>query len=353
MDPLARGLGTARLAAPRNRTLRRLAALVCVADGLVIAAATYLSPRPTDERSVYVAVAALLLVDALVLVTADRIPDRLLAALGIGVPNVAVLGLIGYTTHAESLPILLFWSALASPYFPSRSVAAGNLVVVTLGLAVAAVVSPDEHFSAFSWAVTVLAGGAVSVTVRVIAERADAVISELSETARRDTITGLLNRRGFDERLDEAWTAGDARLSVAFFDLDHFKSVNDLHGHGVGDTVLRLFARVLAEHAREGDVVARTGGEEFGVVMPSREPAAALERCRAVVEAFAAVRIPTDGGVLRCTVSAGIAGRAPRHTSASHLCRDADRALYEAKEMGRDRAVLRQPDRAVLASLDT
>lgn len=347
MDRQRRDRWLGRLTAPRSRMLHRLAALVCLADGLVILAAAYLSRRPDDERAVYVTVAVLLLAAALVLAVSGRVPDWLVAALGIGVPNLAILVLLGFTTRVGSLPILLIWSALASPYFRSRAVGAGNLVVIAVGLAVATAVSPDERFSAFSWAVTVVACLAVSVTVRVIAERVDAVIAELTDIARRDKLTGLLNRRGFDERLDAAWNAGELELPVAFFDLDYFKKVNDLHGHGVGDTVLRLFADLLAEHTRGQDVVARTGGEEFGVVMPGRGPSAALERSRAVVHALAALQIPVEGGELRCTVSVGVAVRTHRHTSASHLCRDADRALYEAKDLGRNRAVLWQRDRAV------
>ena len=334
-----RELWFARLSAPRNRTLRRLAAMVCAIEAAVIVAAPYVSPRPGDETSVYLAVGALLAANAVILAVVS-LPSALLAALGIGLPNLAILGLLGVTAHGESLPVLLLWSALASPYFRSRLVAAANLAVIAVGLAIAVGVSPDERFSVFSWAVTVLACIAVSVTVRVIAERADAVIFELGDSARRDTLTGLLNRRGFDERLFDAWDE-ETVLAVAFFDLDNFKSVNDLHGHAVGDMVLRMFAQVLNEHAHGDDIVSRTGGEEFGFVMPGRSGATALERAQAVVDALAALRIRVDSAVLRCTTSAGVATRGSRHTSASQLCRDADVALYEAKESGRGRAVLR------------
>ena len=339
MEPSKRDLWFARLSAPRSATLRRLAAVVCLAEAAVIAAAPYSSARPPDELPLYLA-AAILLAGAGVVLAAVALPDALLAALGIGLPNIVVLGLIGYTTDAESLPVLLLWSALASPYFRSRLVAVANLAVVTVGLAVAISVSADERLSSFSWAVTVLACVTVSVTVRVIAERADEVIFELGDSARRDPLTGLLNRRGFDERLDAAW-AQDGELAVAFFDLDNFKSVNDAHGHPIGDSVLRIFAQVLNEHAHGADVVGRTGGEEFGFIMPGRPGEAALDRARAVVDALGSVRVPVDGSVLRCTASAGVAVRQARHTSASHLCRDADRALYAAKDAGRNRAVLR------------
>ena len=131
-----------------------------------------------------------------------------------------------------------------------------------------------------------------------------------------------------------------------FFDLDHFKIVNDTYGHPVGDAVVRESSQVLRAHVRDGDVVSRTGGEEFAVVLPGRRPEGALERARAVVEAFAARRITIDGTELRCTASAGVAVRTPRHTNPSHVCRDADRALYLATGAGRNRAVLRRSDTA-------
>jgi diguanylate cyclase (GGDEF)-like protein len=327
------------------RTLRRIAVVVNASNAVVIASAPYLRSGPEAERELYAAVAVVLLVNALALMVTRSWASWFIAALAIGVPNVAVLTLLAVTRHAGSLTLLLLWSALASPYFRSRATALANLAVIGLGLGVAVIVSPDPRVSAFTWIVTVLACVLCSITVRVIAEHNDAMMISLNERARRDQLTGLLNRRGFDERLDAAWGAQDgADLSIVFFDLDHFKAVNDLHGHPVGDGVLRMFAEVLRGHADGEDVAARTGGEEFGLVMPGRGATEALGRAGAVVKAFDALRIPVDGGVLRCTVSAGVAARAPRHTSASHLCRDADRALYAAKESGRGRAVLHVVD---------
>nr|WP_237728313.1 GGDEF domain-containing protein [Cellulomonas sp. APG4] len=160
----------------------------------------------------------------------------------------------------------------------------------------------------------------------------------LDDRARRDPLTGLLNRRGLDDVLDRAWAAaGD--LHVAVLDLDHFKAVNDAHGHAAGDLVLVRFAEVLSAHVRGDDVVARTGGEEFTVVLGPCSPDVALRRVRELVGAFAAVDLEVPGALLRCTASAGVATREPRHHGAADLLRDADRALYAAKDAGRDRAL--------------
>lgn len=345
MDAWTRGVWFARLAAPRTSTLRRLAVVVSAADAAVIAAAPYLSPRPLDDRELYGTVAVVLAVNALLLVTSRHWPDRVIAALAIGTPNLAVLGLLATTAHAGIVPMLLLWSALASPYFRTRAVAFGNLAVIGLGMLVAVVVSPDPLMSPFTWVVTMLACVACTVTVRLVAEQGDALVLSLSDRARRDPLTGLLNRRAFDERLEHLWEAtASGSLAVVVFDLDHFKNVNDTFGHHAGDAVLRAFAGVLRAHVRDGDVVARTGGEEFCVVLPERATEGVLERARAVVDAFGSLPVRVDGEVIRCTTSAGVAVRTPRHESPAGLCREADRALYAAKEAGRNRAVLRGVD---------
>ena len=153
--------------------------------------------------------------------------------------------------------------------------------------------------SGFSWIVTMLACVSCSLTVRVIAEHSDALVVDLNERVRRDPLTGLLNRRGFDELLQAAWSTGGAELSVVFFDLDHFKAVNDRYGHPVGDIVLRRFAGVLRGHVDGEDVVARTGGEEFGLVIAGRDAVSVLRRARAIVKAFAALQVPVGDGTLR------------------------------------------------------
>jgi diguanylate cyclase (GGDEF)-like protein len=330
----------------RAAALRRVAGVVCLIDALVVLLAPYATSRTADQRGLYGWSAAALALVGTVLILVRGVSDRWGAQLAIGVPNALILVLLAMTNRVGTLPVLLMWSALASPYFAVRYIVRTNLVVITVGMAAVVMVSPDPLVSWFTWLVVVAACAGCAVTVRVIAEQNSAIVDTLSEKANRDGLTGLLNRRGFDESLEGLW-GGPGRLAVVFFDLDHFKIVNDTYGHPVGDVVLVEFGRVLSGHVRDGDVVARTGGEEFGVVMPGRGVANVLERAWAVVDAFAATRIQTDDLVLRCTVSAGVAVRESRHTSASHLCRDADRALYMAKEGGRNQAVLREGDRVV------
>jgi diguanylate cyclase (GGDEF)-like protein len=160
-----------------------------------------------------------------------------------------------------------------------------------------------------------------------------------------DDKTGLYTFREFRRRLHDEWQRAQrygGPLSLVFLDLDHFKRVNDTLGHQAGDVVLREFAMLVAGGARANDVAARYGGEEFAVVLPHTDGAMAVrvaERVRRAVTAFEFL----DGEPrARVTVSAGVATYpSPIDTirSVDDLVRQADRALYRAKGLGRDRVV--------------
>jgi diguanylate cyclase (GGDEF)-like protein len=163
----------------------------------------------------------------------------------------------------------------------------------------------------------------------------------LEAQARTDELTGLFNRRHFNERLG-AELARAARehgnVGLVLLDIDDFKQINDRHGHQAGDDVLRTFARVVRDAVRAGDVPCRTGGEEFAVVLPgahAAEAARCAERLLAAVRAE--VRGPDGAGV---TASAGVAVAPADAPSLAGLFRAADGRLLEAKTRGKDRAVL-------------
>jgi diguanylate cyclase (GGDEF)-like protein len=158
----------------------------------------------------------------------------------------------------------------------------------------------------------------------------------LREQAERDWLTGLFNRRylaGVLERVDGA--AASAPLSVAALDLDHFKSINDRFGHEVGDRVLARAARLLEAAVRGSDVVARTGGEEFVVVMPDTAEADAIACAERLRTAIAGERWEAIAPGLAITASIGVVSA--RATGADELVRLADRRLYAAKQAGRNR----------------
>lgn len=174
---------------------------------------------------------------------------------------------------------------------------------------------------------------------RQLAEYAE----RLEELSLTDALTGLPNRRQFDAimRHDfESAVRDDQPLSVLMIDLDHFKWVNDTYGHQHGDAVLRTVAATLSEWARDADLVARWGGEEFVVLAPSTdgEGATALgERLRRAIEA---IRLDDGPGA---TATIGVAARRDNE-SADALFGRADRALYQGKAIGRNRVVLAATD---------
>jgi len=167
-------------------------------------------------------------------------------------------------------------------------------------------------------------------------------LARIADIADRDELTGLANRRRAQERLqllqDEAARGKPAFLAI--IDLDHFKQVNDVHGHAVGDMVLRRFAQETTGLLRPGDLLARWGGEEFLLVVETLDTDVALALCERVRQHTAAFSVPiAERGELRITVSIGVS----RHTADGVVAQTlaaADAALYRAKASGRNRVEL-------------
>ncbi len=173
----------------------------------------------------------------------------------------------------------------------------------------------------------------------------DRLMRRLRHLSRHDALTGLLNRRAMDERLAAEWQR-HLRLHEPFalllLDIDHFKRVNDRHGHAVGDHALKALAEVLRELLRPTDSAARVGGEEFLVMLPGVDAPRALAAAERLRQEIARVAVPgtEPGHVLHLTVSIGVADAVPQDGSLAQLLLRADQALYRAKAEGRDRVVL-------------
>ncbi|MET0231305.1 MAG: GGDEF domain-containing protein [Rhodanobacteraceae bacterium] len=168
----------------------------------------------------------------------------------------------------------------------------------------------------------------------------DRINEELTRLAMHDPLTGVFNRRTFEERaqrvIEEA-ARGVRPLSLLAVDIDHFKHVNDEFGHAGGDEALRLVVALMQESLAEGQILSRIGGEEFAVLLPGADEAEAAttaERLRRHLEHSA---IDVEGRKLRLKISAGVATVGPDRRTLATLLRAADRALYAAKRAGRNR----------------
>ena len=161
----------------------------------------------------------------------------------------------------------------------------------------------------------------------------------LRKEANTDPLTGLSNRRPFLKNLEVEYARAKRfkhALSVAMIDVDHFKNVNDTHGHDAGDQVLRAISAMLINEFRTIDHVGRLGGEEFAVLFPETDIASATIACNRLLKTIRSTIVPVDGAQIGVTASVGLAGVSPQTTDAAEILRRADQKLYCAKTEGRN-----------------
>lgn len=196
-------------------------------------------------------------------------------------------------------------------------------------------VEPADAAAGVAYALEV--GGIVRANLTLAGER-DRLVAELDRLARTDSLTALPNRRVLEERLeDELHRSARSRRSfaLAIVDLDHFKAINDGHGHAAGDEALQAFAAALRAHARQADFVARFAGDEFAVILIDVDPLKARAILDRMLEAIRGIRVLSG---VKLSASVGVALSYPVD-SAETIMERADSALYRAKQAGRDRAV--------------
>lgn len=232
--------------------------------------------------------------------------------------------------------------------------------VKRLGLSVEVIILTGAHAQDMSSAVRALRLGAhdyltkppasadeVILTVeraiekKRLREANQRLLRELQSLSRTDGLTGVPNRRSLDgalaQEIARSRRHGDP-LGLVMLDIDHFKRINDTHGHSGGDEVLRSFARTVAGTLREGDVLYRYGGEEFVAVLSHADLRGAMNAAERIVRAVAESSIPVGPTTINITTSAGVAALASCDADGSSLVARADAALYGAKRSGRNRA---------------
>lgn len=268
----------------------------------------------------------------------ERLPAVLTASVPLAYFGVVALlrdatgGSVSALTPLVLLPI--FWLAL----YGSRRHLVLSLVAMVVMLAAPIVLLGDPGYPATEWqrvVVWLAVASMVGLTTHHLVGSVRDLLARVEDLAETDSLTGLANRRGWDQRLRQevALAERDGEpLSIALLDLDQFKAFNDAHGHQAGDRLLCQAAAAWSQSVREVDLLGRYGGEEFAVLLHRCDAARATE----VVERM---RASTPGSQ---TCSAGIAGRRPGEDTESLLAR-ADRLLYAAKAAGRNRSLTLPP----------
>ena len=179
----------------------------------------------------------------------------------------------------------------------------------------------------------------VEEELRAQLDRNVALQEKLREEAIRDSLTGTFNRRMLQEAVAREVALArrdDTSVGLIVIDLDHFKVINDRHGHQAGDSVLQAVAALLQSGTRASDVVCRYGGEEFVVIMPRATTSDAIRRAEQWRRGVESLRIEYEGACLQVTLSAGVAAFPATGSDMDDVFRAADRALFEAKRAGRN-----------------
>jgi diguanylate cyclase (GGDEF)-like protein len=337
-----RGLRTlvnAGLTSTRGRPLEGegvgLRLLPWVAAGVLAFALLPLLPGGVGEtRNLIAGALAPVIVIAALVVPWERLPAWTQAVPAL-VPfvMVALIRSVEESTEAAYTPVVLlpvFWFAL----YGTRGELLVSVIAVGVTLSIPTPAVEGDRYpvtepgAALLW---MMIAGIAGFTVSELVRQRENLAVSLEMIARTDALTGLPNRRAWDESLERELARADrsgAPICAALLDLDHFKEFNDLNGHQAGDEHLTETAQTWRKRLRAADLIARYGGEEFAVLLT----ATAMPRAREVVETL------RDSVPQRETVSAGIA-EWDRSESGAELIARADQALYEAKRAGRDRAV--------------
>ncbi|MDP9628107.1 UNVERIFIED_ORG: diguanylate cyclase (GGDEF)-like protein [Ensifer adhaerens] len=253
-------------------------------------------------------------------------------AFGYGLILAAAAWRIRALRHGRLVDRVLFWvvAVVAIHFFPRTWLTFGTDATASI-----------EAFGAslfWNMMQLLIAAAGTALAFALLAAALTDVIDDLRRERDVDPLTGVLNRRGLEERVARLFRNAGAPLSLILCDIDHFKAINDAHGHAAGDRVLATFAGVLRDSVREADLVARIGGEEFAILLPGMDVDAAMAVAECIRERLAIHRFPVLGATESVTASFGLAQRDGSERFQAFSAR-ADARLYRAKREGRDRVV--------------
>jgi diguanylate cyclase (GGDEF)-like protein/putative nucleotidyltransferase with HDIG domain len=343
-EPLrTRTAATAPLEAGERHALMARTLALLFAAGASLSLMLFLAlPHPeANVTGMLATIAVTFAATAWVVARGERLPGRAFPWL---VASGTLLITVGIYFRGEpTAPHALFylWIVFYSCYFLGRLAAVGQVALALAGYGLVLLAADEPRGEALEMWLVAASGLVVSgILIRMLKSQVDGMVLQLADAARTDPLTGLLNRRGFEETFElevERSRRGEHSLSLLIGDLDCFKKINDVFGHHAGDQALARAGEVLNREKRRIDRLARFGGEEFALVAPdtdSREAFMLAERLRM------ALRAEFAHDEIAITISFGLATCAQHGTSRQELLGAADDALYAAKELGRDRTVI-------------
>jgi diguanylate cyclase (GGDEF)-like protein len=342
LGPASRSEARADLTESRQWAIKNVAGVLLIAAGVLVTLVTVLydlrgEPYPPLTRRANYVLSPIVAAAGLYLLRTRR---RLPIWLANSIPSIAAILICLPTAPNQSAsvldPLLLTWPVTFAAAVLSARVAWTTVGVSALAFAVLAVLSATVD-GLVEWIETVSSLAVVCWMVVRVQNESLRLREALTRLARTDPLTGLINRRGFDEALAREHARrlrGGPPSALVLVDIDHFKHVNDTWGHPAGDETLRLLGSLLSSTFRSTDVVGRIGGEEFAVLLVDCAPAEAAERARGLCDR---VRTQARGWEHPITVSVGVAASLERAQTPTELMASADAALYAAKAAGRDR----------------
>ena len=276
---------------------------------------------------------------------AQPLPAWVLHSLRLGLSVLSTAAFVAVITQPTGAPLALvlwlpwaLWLLVGQGQRPSGFSNTLAIMAPAVGLAWALAVQPME-LPLWQMGLGVGAWLLGASTLQQQRHHNLGLLRQQEALATTDALTGLMNRRCLMQSLEREMARSQrsgAPLSVALFDLDHFKAVNDLYGHAVGDLILKELSQLVAGNLRQSDLLARYGGEEFALILPDTpclEARHLLERLRKLVETslFCLPKHP-----MTITLSLGLTQYAPGHHQRETLLQEADTALYQAKGQGRN-----------------